>query len=477
MLVVKLYSPTILRVCLVAILLVLPSVCMVGTREVSVVAQGSHVVINEFEPNPSPGLVLGNLGGDQWVELYNPTSSPVNIGGWRIWSSICDLPVGGYGAPPGEGAPPLEIPYGTVLGPGDYYVVTFPYVRLRFENEYIALLDPNYYPLTGYEVDKTPELSDPYGDGRAWARVPNGVGGFVFQKATKGFSNDLITESQITCVLSANRIRVGTSVQISGAITPAQAAPVTIQARNSADTGVSWISWYNLTTINSGADGSYTFSWTPSTVLGAGMETWYKIRASWPGTAELPGKISTPEDGVLLVVGKDPSSITCQISPATIKHGETVRVSGLISPPIEANVTLTYGSPAGSYVWRTIRSYPNGTYIDSYKPEVAGIWNVSAWWPGTWDYSEARSSLTTFNVEALGIEGLSPMVMLILGILAIIAFAAASLTFRAKRPAEPLVKRILPPRVKVRRCAFCRQPLVYDPQRKRYYCQRCRLYP
>src|SRR5437867_8345943 len=40
-----------------------------------------HVVINEVETNASGDdskLII------QWVELYNPTSSPITIGGWSI---------------------------------------------------------------------------------------------------------------------------------------------------------------------------------------------------------------------------------------------------------------------------------------------------------------------------------------------------------------------------------------------------------
>ncbi|HWY34415.1 MAG TPA: lamin tail domain-containing protein, partial [Nitrosopumilaceae archaeon] len=41
----------------------------------------NHVVINEVETDP-PGDDSKSIL--QWVELYNPTSNPVNIGGWTI---------------------------------------------------------------------------------------------------------------------------------------------------------------------------------------------------------------------------------------------------------------------------------------------------------------------------------------------------------------------------------------------------------
>ena len=41
----------------------------------------NHVVLNEVETDP-PGDDSKSIV--QWVELYNPTSQPVNIGGWTI---------------------------------------------------------------------------------------------------------------------------------------------------------------------------------------------------------------------------------------------------------------------------------------------------------------------------------------------------------------------------------------------------------
>ncbi|MBI3253624.1 MAG: lamin tail domain-containing protein, partial [Nitrosopumilales archaeon] len=40
-----------------------------------------HVVINEIDINP-PGDDSKSIS--EWVELYNPTSSSIDIGGWSI---------------------------------------------------------------------------------------------------------------------------------------------------------------------------------------------------------------------------------------------------------------------------------------------------------------------------------------------------------------------------------------------------------
>ena len=64
------------------------------------------VIINEigYHPMDLPGS-LDNTR-DEFVELHNPTTQPVNIGGWRL-----------------KGASDFSFPVGTILRPGDYIVV------------------------------------------------------------------------------------------------------------------------------------------------------------------------------------------------------------------------------------------------------------------------------------------------------------------------------------------------------------------
>ncbi len=50
----------------------------------------SHVLINEFMPNPTgsdQGLVGGSLDGE-WVEIFNPTGSTVDLAGYILYDSI-----------------------------------------------------------------------------------------------------------------------------------------------------------------------------------------------------------------------------------------------------------------------------------------------------------------------------------------------------------------------------------------------------
>ena len=69
---------------------------------------GTGVVVSEFRSR-------GPLGGnDEFVELFNPTSSPVDISGWKIRGSNASGTVGDR----------ATVPAGTTLGAGCFFLVT-----------------------------------------------------------------------------------------------------------------------------------------------------------------------------------------------------------------------------------------------------------------------------------------------------------------------------------------------------------------
>ena len=52
-----------------------------------------HVVINEVDTNP-PGDDSASIS--EWVELYNPTDSDVDLGGWSVASTTVLKKNNGY---------------------------------------------------------------------------------------------------------------------------------------------------------------------------------------------------------------------------------------------------------------------------------------------------------------------------------------------------------------------------------------------
>jgi hypothetical protein len=169
-----------------------------------------HVVINEVELSP-PETDYGT----EWVELLNPATSPVNIGGWTI-STTAGVTV------------TVTIPQGTIIQPEGYFVYTHYTQWLDNSNECVVLRDASHS-----EVDRTPVLSDSANDANSWSRYPNGVdtdssADWRFQLSTKGGSNGKVASS-ISCDVTLSQPSAGNTAKVNGQITPVhQAALVEI---------------------------------------------------------------------------------------------------------------------------------------------------------------------------------------------------------------------------------------------------------
>lgn len=148
---------------------------------VPVYAQTSdHVVINEVDTNP-PGNDSTSI--TEWVELYNPTDSNVDLGGWKIASTTVLKKT-------------MTIPSGTVIKPGQF--LTYSYQSLWFtdSNESVELRDKN-----DIVIDKTPMLTDIQNDFTSWQRIYDGFGlnssyDWKFAKSTAGSSNGKLANAQ-----------------------------------------------------------------------------------------------------------------------------------------------------------------------------------------------------------------------------------------------------------------------------------------
>jgi hypothetical protein len=131
-------------------------------------AQSADVLINEVELNPK-----GQDAGNEWIELYNPTSVDANIGDFKVMATFRSDPV--------------VVPAGTVLGAGQLYVLSVPAPSLENANM-LTLVDSS-----GQIVDRTPSLVDRSDDSRTWQRIPDGGSHWRFMEGTKGAQNDPAT--------------------------------------------------------------------------------------------------------------------------------------------------------------------------------------------------------------------------------------------------------------------------------------------
>ena len=127
-----------------------------------------HVAINEFEQDP-PG---DDRSGGEFVELYNPTQQPVDIGKWIIYTTHGDISS-------------YEIPAGTTLLAGGFWHVTFAEQFIDNTEDSLVLLNA-----FGQHVDETPKLSDTNDDLHSWQRYPDGSENWVYAlPSTEGAVN------------------------------------------------------------------------------------------------------------------------------------------------------------------------------------------------------------------------------------------------------------------------------------------------
>ena len=167
-----------------------------------------NVVINEVDINP-PGDDSTSVS--EWIELYNPTDSDVDVGEWKIASTTVLKKT-------------MIIPSGTVIGPEEF--LTFSYQSLWFTdaNESVELLDIN-----DVVIDKTPVISDLENGFTSWQRLYDGYDfdsddDWKFVQSTTGSTNGKLIQSsssdEITVSVSTTKSSYvfGESAIIEGSI-------------------------------------------------------------------------------------------------------------------------------------------------------------------------------------------------------------------------------------------------------------------
>ncbi len=167
-----------------------------------------HVVINEANTNP--------LGDDtkypiDWVELYNPTGSPVNIGGWTV-SATTGLKL------------VYTLPPNTIIQSKQFMVLTYGPLWLPHAGAVIQLKN-----VTGGIIDQTPPLTDSQASSNSWQRMYDGYdtgssSDWVYKTATPGSSNGQLstttstTSATLTVSTDKTSYIFGDTVKMSGKV-------------------------------------------------------------------------------------------------------------------------------------------------------------------------------------------------------------------------------------------------------------------
>jgi hypothetical protein len=89
----------------------------------------------------------------------------------------------------------------------------------------------------------------------------------------------------------------------------------------------------------------------------------------------------------------------CSVSPSVVTLGGSVTVSGCIPLRQYDTVQLTYTRPDMSTIVKPLATDSNGNFVDTYTPDIGGIWSATAAWDGAEGYN-ASSSTDPFVVTS-----------------------------------------------------------------------------
>jgi hypothetical protein len=148
----------------------------------------NNVVINEVDTNPYGD---DSAGPFEWIEIYNPTNSDVDLSGWQIASTTVLKKTS-------------TISDGTIISPGEFLIFTYQKVWFTDSNESVELRN-----IDGIIIDKTPSVTDLQNNFLSWQRIYDGYSDWEFALATAGGSNGKLVEisesSPVVVIVSSDK--------------------------------------------------------------------------------------------------------------------------------------------------------------------------------------------------------------------------------------------------------------------------------
>ncbi|MDE1842668.1 MAG: lamin tail domain-containing protein [Thaumarchaeota archaeon] len=363
----------------------------------------NRIVINEVELNPA---IDDTKFPAQWIELYNPTSSAVGIGGWTIGATTGLKQV-------------YSIPTGTSIS--SHQFILYHYVPIWFPHAGAIVQLKNS---SGTIIDQTPSLSDSLSDGNTWQRVYDGYdtgsqSDWVFKTGTPGSSNGQpttsTTTSQLTMSISSDKQSYvfGDVVNISGQVSQIVKNPAVSTIPQTVDIVLSGPGGFkNTFSLYPGNDLKFSTYVKTDQVLGF-TEGTYTISASY-GTAQTSSTFSlssvafvppTQSAPLSMMIYTDNSNYTISqpivllgnvskvlpLTPVQYKVYDptnTIVYQGNLFPDAQGKITSAnqYQRSAGA----------TGLLINSVNP-VYGVYRITA------AYGDA-SAFTTFTLVSSQVQ-------------------------------------------------------------------------
>jgi hypothetical protein len=218
---------------------------------------------------------------------------------------------------------------------------------------------------------------------------------FVLQPGPKGAVSGRVVSNTapplltaaLSLLTSATTISTGTSLTLSGTLTPTQSGAVTIY--ESVNNG----SWSVLTTRTL-SGGTYSYSFLPSTI---GIHQYY---AWWPGNSEYNIAQSSVVQVNLTSEPLQTASLTISGS-TSITVNTTYLVQGALSPIRSGTVTVYQSYNGSAFTAVATPTLSAGQYTYSFTPSALGTYQFYATWAGDSVTTPANSTTTTISVTAV----------------------------------------------------------------------------
>ena len=274
-----------------------------------------NVVINEIDTNP-PGDDSQSIS--EWVELYNPTDSEIDIGGWEVASTTILKKT-------------LTIPEGTTIEAGQFK--TFSYVKVWFPdvNELVQLRDSD-----GVIVDQTPTITDLDNDFSSWQRIYDGYDtdsstDWTFETSSTGNSNGKLEVTQeeeavtITLTTDKSEYLFGQYAMISGSVSEEVFVEKPTFGAATIEMTVNGPNYYKQFSLYPDLYLNYDTSISLQKVLGVN-EGIYDISVEYAGaTAETKFSVG---DEIITIEEEEDSELSISFDQDSYIPGQTAFISG-----------------------------------------------------------------------------------------------------------------------------------------------------
>lgn len=149
-----------------------------------------------------------------------------------------------------------------------------------------------------------------------------------------------------------------------------------------------------LSFIRNASFAELTFQWIPPQKIGLYNVTVY--------VASLHNESSIQNNEATAFVSVTPilHQLSCSIQPAQIVIGESITISGALSPALANQcLSLTFMKPSYQTLKQNITCGADSTYSTSLLPDLAGLWTVDISWAGNATHKGAANT-TYFTVNA-----------------------------------------------------------------------------